>query len=232
MPLVIITEKQAFSNIYAANRDAEVIVAETADDVRNIINGLVNGHQEDSPRGPVNVATISGETVRYQTILIDGLTHIHKLMARDRRVNEEGQEKMSMKRWGQVNRDLETFLDFLRGFPANVVCTALVIVDDGRLRPQLFGKAPNWVGGYFSAVGFAHKGGEQVHQIGWDLGDWCITKRPAGSGRILPSITLSGPDGEGATLGSIMCALYPDVPVARREQDDPRNIMWTPGGQG
>lgn len=231
-PLILLTEAQGLASIAATNPNAEVLLIEDYPRLCEVVGSIKRGAaavNDDSQ--PCFRATVDGEAIEFQTLVLDSLSDVHDLMSKH--YLDGIDERKSLKQWGLIQRDLRALLSDLRALPINLVCLALTTesVDDTERRrtlPDLFGSAKNRVGQYFSAVGYAHRrqGG---HAIAWRIDSASyLTKPPPGSDGVLPRVTFTSLDEPSATLGSILLALYPEAPVAHAEGEKAEDVRFNP----
>ena len=149
-PLVILTEANGAVSIGHSNKDADVVVIDNANDLRQIVT-----------------MAKSGKLSQYQTLIFDSLTECQKLF-KDEIVG--GRDTMKIQEWGLLANRMLKFIRAIRDLPFHIVCTALAdknTDDQGAILnnlPQFEGKkTANEIMQYFSAVGYLFATNEIVN---------------------------------------------------------------------
>jgi hypothetical protein len=221
-PLVLLTEHHGLASVACANPDADVVLVRNWTHLMELLKELKAGVAEG---GASYRATIQGEDLTFDTLVLDSLTNVHESMVET--YVEPAGEKEVMRAWNKVQRYTKAMLHDLRSLPCNVVALCLAkettdSADRRRVVPSMYGQMSGQVGQFFSAVGYSHKrnGG---YAIAWELADATyITKRPPGSSKLLPSCTFASDEGDGCTLGQMVGALYQGDEAAAAA------VLWEP----
>jgi hypothetical protein len=140
-PLVILTEANGAVSIGHSNKDADIVVIDNADDLRQIA-----------------IMAKSGKLSQYKTLVFDSLTECQKLF-KDEIVGNR--DTLKIQEWGLLANRMLKFIRLIRDLPFHIVCTALAdknTDDQGGILnnlPQFEGKkTANEIMQYFSAVGY------------------------------------------------------------------------------
>jgi len=236
-PLILLTEHHGKASIMAANPNAEVVLVDSYAHFLAIMRSLKAGHT-DGRMFTFEVEHIAPkamtETLSVRTLVIDSISNIHELASRYY-PTDSANPKVGGKAWQDVQRDLRAMMHDLRSLPVNMVSLALVNQTVGedkvvKVMPNLFGKASVNIGQYFDGLGFMFRRGEGRHSIGWSLPNTYITKSIPDPHDRCPFTVNFSKRGEGATLGTIMMALY-DLPaeLVGAEWDSADQLTWEPG---
>ena len=150
-PLVILTEANGAVSIGHSNKNADIVVIDNANDLRQIA-----------------AMAKSGKLSEYKTLVFDSLTECQKLF-KDEIVGNRDQLKIQ--EWGLLANRMLKFIRLIRDLPFHIVCTALAdknTDDQGGILnnlPQFEGKkTANEIMQYFSAVGYLFGANEIVDE--------------------------------------------------------------------
>jgi len=183
------------------------------------------------------------ETYVVQTLVVDSITHVHKMLTKHYpSKKEEGEIDFF-----RVQRVMDQLLDDLRSIPVNLVCIALedrVFAKAKRgttkrligIQPKLFGKMATECGQYFAGVGYANKsevqddnGNDSIeYAISWSMPQHVQSKVPPCVAKDFPVRTINRHRIPGSTtLGSMLKAMYPEQQTASKDGDNADHIWNT-----
>jgi hypothetical protein len=147
-PFIMLTEENGRQSIRQSNPKARVVRANDIGAVREFLRAAA----EDRLRA-----------LGCQTIVIDSLTEVQRLMKDEILAKKPTGEGMALQDWGELTERMRRFMRMLRDVPYNVVATALEATseEDGGPRnvfPSFEGKKlHNEVAQYFNFVGYVFK---------------------------------------------------------------------------
>lgn len=177
--------------------------------------GFIVMEEHEAPETPCCGVKLGGKWYAFQTLVIDGLTDLQRmLMAASMGVEEGGQllevdpkvaPKSEYAHWKSSQTALLELLRNQRALPCNVVCTALSMTEDGRAVPALQGNmvAPT-IGQFFNAVGWMGVSPKGEMSVRWRQSPMGLAK-PGTMSWPERSSHLDAGDG---TLGSLALLTY------------------------
>jgi len=226
-PLILLREEQGLATIVERNPDATVIVIESWQDFVDVYSLVKTAEVTTASNGqPACHITLNGESIYFQSLVVDSFTDMQKLMVAHVKgvdSNElEGEGDISIKQWGRIINVTEHVLQDQRAIPCNTVfiCLAEMAQDDLNrvmMAPALYGKRlPAEMGQFFNAVGYFTKNANGEFVVVWNGDDRFITKPPHG----WPDLTENSREPGRVSLGSLMLATQQsDIAVAHEEHD-------------
>lgn len=147
-PFVLLTEENGRQSIRQSNPLARVVRASDIGTVREFMRAAA----EDKLRA-----------LGCQTIVIDSLTEVQRLMKDEILAKKPQGEGMALQDWGELTERMRRFMRLVRDVPYHVVATALEATSDEEggprhVFPSFEGKKlHNEVAQYFNAVGYCFK---------------------------------------------------------------------------
>jgi hypothetical protein len=186
-PLIIATEPQSLATAVEANPDAVVVQIETWREFREVWNAVklakpieveTKTSEGGTEKQPACEATLSGETVVFQTVVVDSFTDLQRMAlgklagvedgGKDRLDFDAGKVSLTIEKWGMLTSACEAIWSQQRALPCNTIFLFVAndVADDQGVRttlPMLSGsKLPFSMGQYFNAVGlqYVRPGGE------------------------------------------------------------------------
>lgn len=244
-PLIIATEPQSVVTTFTANPDAFVVTIEGWEDFRRVWNAVkiaksvtieVEGPDGQIESQPACEADILGETIVFQTVVVDSFTDLQRMAIAKLAGIEDGHKdrldfggaaaNLTLEKWGMLVSGCEAIWSQQRALRCNTVFLFVAEdrLDDQQVKttvPMLSGKQlPYAMGQYFNAVGLQY-----IRAL--PSGAVHYTTRfvvPSSRGIAKPApgwpnvITHSTTPGH-TTLGSLLRYSYPNLVVAAEPHD-------------
>jgi hypothetical protein len=244
-PLILLTEPQGLASITNANPDALVVIIETWEDFRRVFDACKAAKIIDIDGQSACEINIDGQTLVYQTLVVDSFTDLQRLAInklagvesgiKDRLDFDSGAINMGFEKWGQLTSGCESVWTQQRALPCNTIFLFLAEdkTDDQQVKttiPMLAGqKLPYSMGQFFNAVGLAmvrkNGDGSLQHAIRWQSPTAAALTKPAPG---WPAATLNTRTPGQTTLGSLLLYSYPDLTVAHNDTDSAEYVATKP----
>lgn len=225
-PLFFLTEPQGAVSVQEWNPEALIEVVDTYEAFKKAWLALVKTARLVEDDGQVwCMASTGGAPVRFQTLVIDGLTELQRMMMGaslgsydDLEVSPDKIISSTYDHWRATQQAIIRVLSTQRALPCNTVVTCLAETDkQGKTVPRLDGNMVQpTVGQYFNAVGLSRASGEGALSIEWKQKSGQVTKPPTPR---WPERSWVGQDPGQGTLGSLLLLTFPNAPVARSQGD-------------
>jgi len=245
-PLILATEPQSLATAVEANPDATVVQIESWKDFRSVWNAIrlaklveievvrADGSVELQPACE---AVVDGQTLVYQTAVIDSFTDLQRMMlaklagvedgTKDRLDFDAGAVNLTREKWGMLTSACESIWSQQRALACNTVFlfVANEIQDDAGAKstiPMLSGsKLPHVMGQYFNAVGLQYsRPGAEGRLTYMTRFSMPTSKAIAKGAPGWPPYVIHGAEPGKTTLGSLLRYSYPDLVVASEPHDD------------